>query len=114
MDLGGDDDDDNDDDAMCPSQGLHGEKANSQIISENEDLKRVERIKRKRASDIQPSTSTCTSSADFFEIDNLPVKRSKFSNQYYMSNFILVLSLKLSACWNCISSYGSHTLYLSE
>ncbi|KAK7371931.1 hypothetical protein VNO80_05298 [Phaseolus coccineus] len=79
VDLGGDDDD-----ARCPSQGLHGEKTNSQIIAENEHLKRVELIKRKRASDIQPSTSTCTSSADLFEIDNLPVKRSKFSNQYHM------------------------------
>ena len=76
MDLGGDDDDDNDDDAMCPSQGLHGEKANSQIISENEDLKRVEMIKRKRASDIQTSTSTSISSADLFETDNRPAKRN--------------------------------------
>ena len=49
-----------DDDGRCPSQGLHGEKANYQIIAENEHLKRVEMMKRKRASDIQPSPSTCT------------------------------------------------------
>ena len=78
IDLGGDDDD------RCTSQGLHGEKANSQTIAENEHLKRVEMIKRKRASDIQTSTSTSISSADLFEIDNRPAKRSKFSNQYYM------------------------------
>ena len=54
IDLGGDDDDD----ARCTSQGLHGDKAISQIIAENEHLKRVEVIKRKCASDIQTSTST--------------------------------------------------------
>ena len=79
IDLGGDDDDD-----RCTSQGLHGAKANSQIIAENEHLKRVEMIKRKRASDIQTSTSTSISSADLFETDNLPAKRSKFSNLLYV------------------------------
>jgi len=69
--------------ARCTSQGLHGEKTTSQIISDNEHLQRVEMLKRKRASDIQASTSTSTPSADFFEVDNLPVKRrSKSSNQY--------------------------------
>jgi len=36
-----------DDDGRFPSQGLHGEKAISQIIAENEHLKRVQLIKRK-------------------------------------------------------------------
>jgi len=78
------DDDDDDDNDKYTSQGLHGEKVISQIIEENEHPQRVEMIKRKRASDIQASTSTSTSSADLFEKENLPVKRSKFSNQYYM------------------------------
>lgn len=95
-----DDDDDEDDDARGPSQGLHGEKANSQIIAENEHLKRVEMIKRNRASDIQTSTSTSTSisSADLFETDNRPAKR----------NLAMVLTLCiLSALGN---SHTGHSL----
>jgi len=69
--------------ARCTSQGLHGQKTISQIVSENKQ--RVEMLKRKRASDIQASNSASTPSADFLETDNLPVKgRSKLSNQYYM------------------------------
>ncbi|CAJ1971492.1 unnamed protein product [Sphenostylis stenocarpa] len=71
--------DDDDDDVVCTSQGLHSEKAISQIIAENERSQRVETIKRKRAFDTQTCTSTSASSADLFEIDRLPIKRSKTS-----------------------------------
>ncbi|XP_047169328.1 uncharacterized protein LOC124837899 [Vigna umbellata] len=67
---------DDDNDARYTSQGLRGEQTISQKIAENEHLQRVEMIKRQRASDIQASTSTFTSSADLFEKENLPVKRS--------------------------------------
>ncbi|WVY90772.1 hypothetical protein V8G54_036286 [Vigna mungo] len=67
--------DDEDDDDKYTSQGLHGEKAISQIIEENEHPQRVEIIKRKLASDIEASTSTSTSSADLFEKENLPAKK---------------------------------------
>ncbi|CAJ1971495.1 unnamed protein product [Sphenostylis stenocarpa] len=75
IDLVGDDDDD----VVCTSQGLHSEKAISQIIAKNERSQRVETIKRKRAFDTQTCTSTSASSADLFEIDRLPIKRSKTS-----------------------------------
>ncbi|XP_014503706.1 uncharacterized protein LOC106764020 isoform X2 [Vigna radiata var. radiata] len=66
---------DDDNDARYTSQGLRGEQTISRNIAENEHLQRVEMIKRQRASDIQASTSTFTSSADLFEKENLPVKR---------------------------------------
>ncbi|XP_017408087.2 uncharacterized protein LOC108320991 isoform X1 [Vigna angularis] len=65
---------DDDNDARYTSQGLRGEQTISRKIAENEHLQRVEMIKRQRASDIQASTSTFTSSADLFEKENLPVK----------------------------------------
>ncbi|XP_052736741.1 uncharacterized protein LOC128197923 isoform X1 [Vigna angularis] len=67
---------DDDNDARYTSQGLRGEQTISRKIAENEHLQRVEMIKRQRASDIQASTSTFTSSADLFEKENLPVKES--------------------------------------
>ncbi|XP_047170225.1 uncharacterized protein LOC124838618 [Vigna umbellata] len=70
-----------DDDDKYTSQGFHGEKAIPQIIEENEHPQRVEIIKRKRASDIQASTSTSTSFADLFETENLPVKRNMARTQ---------------------------------
>ncbi|XP_014504077.1 uncharacterized protein At4g38062 isoform X1 [Vigna radiata var. radiata] len=66
---------DDDNDARCTSQGLREEQIISQKIAEKH-LQRVEMIKRQRASDIQASTSTFTSSADLFEKENLPVKKS--------------------------------------
>jgi len=69
---------DDDDDDGCPNQGLHREKAISQIMGENEHPQRVETLTRKRASDIQTS-SRSTSSDDLYEMDNPPLKRVKTS-----------------------------------
>ncbi|KOM46436.1 hypothetical protein LR48_Vigan07g014000 [Vigna angularis] len=88
--------DDEDDDDKYTSQGLHGEKAISQIIEENEYPQWVEIIKRKRASDIQASTSTSTSSADLFENANLPVKKTPMATPTPGTPLLSSPSLSLS------------------
>lgn len=82
-----------DDDAGCTSKALHGKKAISQTIAENEhpcssdairhksiftEAQRFEAIKRKCLSDTQSSTSTSSDDDDSFEFDEgNPPKRRK-------------------------------------
>ncbi|KAG2390763.1 uncharacterized protein HKW66_Vig0252990 [Vigna angularis] len=85
-----------DDEDKYTSHGLHGEKAISQIIEENEYPQLVEIIKRKRASDIEASTSTSTSSTDLFEKENLPVKKTPLATPTPVTPLVSSPSLSLS------------------